>query len=101
MGDFVSTEWLAANLDRADLVIVDSTMFLPGTGRDARAEYEAAHIPGARFLDIAEVADHDHPAPHMLPSASAFGAAMEALGIGRDDLIVVYDNTPLRSAARG
>jgi len=99
--DFVSTEWLADHLGYEDLAIVDCTAFLPNSGRDAKAEFAAGHIPGARFLDIGEVADKSHPAPHMLPPAEQFGAAMERLGIGRDDRIVVYDNSPLRTAARG
>jgi thiosulfate/3-mercaptopyruvate sulfurtransferase len=99
--DLVSSEWLAERLDQPDLAIVDCSAFLPGTGRDGSSEFAEAHIPGARFLDIGEVADRSHPAPHMLPSAQAFGAAMEALGVGREDRIVVYDNSPLRTAARG
>jgi thiosulfate/3-mercaptopyruvate sulfurtransferase len=101
MDDFVSTEWLADNLGSEDLAIVDCTAFLPTTPRDAKAEFAEAHIPGARFLDIAEVADKSHPAPHMLPSAADFGAAMKRLGVGRDERIVIYDNSPLRTAARG
>ncbi len=101
MDDFVSTEWLADNLGADDLAIVDCTAFLPTTPRDAKAEFLAAHIPGARFLDIAEVADRVHPAPHMLPSAADFGAAMERLGVGKGERIVIYDNSPLRTAARG
>src|SRR5207244_7499103 len=57
--------------------------------------------PGARFLDIDELSDRQNPAPHMLPSAEEFSAAMEGLGIGREDRIVVYDNSPTRNAARG
>lgn len=100
MDDLVSTQWLAEHLADADLVAVDCSFFMPG-GRDARAEYLKAHIPGARFLDIDAVRDTSNPAPHMLPSAEAFGQAMEAIGIGRDDRIVAYDNSPVRSAARG
>jgi thiosulfate/3-mercaptopyruvate sulfurtransferase len=74
---------------------------MPASGRRGRDEYLAAHIPGARFLDIDAVRDADHPAPHMLPSANVFGEAMEKLGVGRDDRIAVYDNSPLRTAARG
>ncbi len=101
MDDLVSTAWLAEHLGEPDLVPVDCSFFLSSSGRDARAEYLAAHISGARFLDIEEVADKANPAPHMLPSADAFGQAMAELGIGRDDRIVVYDNSPLRTAARG
>ncbi len=101
MDDLVTTEWLARNLGAEDLGIVDSSAFLPTDGRDGATEFLAGHIPGARFLDIAKVADTSHPAPHMLPSAADFGAAMGTLGVGRDDRIVVYDNSPLRTAARG
>ena len=101
MDNLVSTAWLAENLHEGDLVVVDATTFMPSSGRDARAEYTAAHIPGARFLDINELSDHSAAAPHMLPPASQFGTAMEKLGIGHDDRVVVYDNSPLRSAARG
>jgi thiosulfate/3-mercaptopyruvate sulfurtransferase len=99
--DLVSTQWLAERLDEPDLAVVDCSAFLPGTGRDGVAEFAESHIPGARFLDIGEVADRSHPAPHMLPSAGAFAQAMEALGVGNDDRIIVYDNSPLRTAARG
>ena len=101
MDTLVSTEWLARNLGQPDLAIVDSSAFLPTEGRNPNAEFLDAHIPGARFLDIDEVADRSNPAPHMLPSAADFGRAMTALGVGRDDRIVVYDNSPLRTAARG
>lgn len=101
MDDLVTTKWLAEQLGAKDLKVVDASVHLPTTGRDPRAEYEQAHIPGAVFLDIEEVSDRDHPAPHMLPSARDFGEAMAAMGVGRDDRIVVYDNSDLRTAARG
>ena len=101
MDDLVTTDWLARNLCVDDLAIVDCSAFMPADKRDGAAEFLTGHIPGARFLDIAEVADKANPAPHMLPTAEAFGAAMVALGVGRDDRIIVYDNSPLRSAARG
>jgi thiosulfate/3-mercaptopyruvate sulfurtransferase len=101
MDSLVPTEWLAENLAEPDLIVVDSSWHMPASGRNGRDEYLAAHIPGARFLDIDEVSDRSHPAPHMLPDADDFGQAMERLGIGRADRIVVYDNSPLRTAARG
>jgi thiosulfate/3-mercaptopyruvate sulfurtransferase len=101
MDSLVSTEWLADHLGEPDLVIVDSSWHMPASGRSGRDEYLAAHIPGARFFDIDEVSDHSDPGPHMLPSAAEFAAAMERLGIGRDDRIVVYDNSPTLTAARG
>ena len=101
MDSLVSTDWLARHLGEPDLVIIDSSWFMPSLGRSGRDEYLAAHIPGARFLDIDEVADKSHPAPHMLPGVQQFGEAMERLGVGSDDRIVVYDNSPTRTAARG
>ena len=101
MDDLVSTRWLADNLGQPDLVAVDASFFMPSSGRDAHAEFLAAHVPGARFIDVDELSDKTNPAPHMLPSAAEFGRAMEALGVNRDDRIVVYDNSPLRTAARG
>ena len=101
MDDLVTTGWLAQQLGSTDLAIVDASLFMPNSGRDAAAEFAAAHIPGARFLDIHAVADPARPDLHMLPSAADFGAAMIALGVGRDDRIIVYDNSPLHSAARG
>jgi thiosulfate/3-mercaptopyruvate sulfurtransferase len=101
MESLVSTDWLAEHLGEAGLVVVDSSWHMPASGRNARDEYLAAHIPGARFLDIDAVSDRSNPAPHMLPTAEQFGQAMAQLGIGRDDRIVVYDNSPIRTAARG
>jgi thiosulfate/3-mercaptopyruvate sulfurtransferase len=101
MDSLVSTQWLADHLSEPDLVVVDSSWHLPATGRSGRGEYLDRHIAGARFLDIDELADKQTSAPHMLPSAEEFGRAMERLGIGRDDRIVVYDNSPVRTAARG
>ena len=101
MDSLVSTEWLATHLGQPDLAIVDSSLFMHGTGRDAAAEFHDAHIPSARFLDIDAVSDPSATSPHMLPSAQEFARAMEKLGVGSEDRIVVYDNSPLRSAARG
>ena len=101
MDSLVSTDWLAEHVGERDLVIVDASWFMPASGRSGAAEYLQAHIPGARFLDIDELSDRSNPAPHMLPSAAEFGRAMERLGIGRSDRIVVYDNSPIRTAARG
>jgi thiosulfate/3-mercaptopyruvate sulfurtransferase len=101
MDPLVSTDWLADHLGEPDLVVVDASWHMPTSGRSGREEYLAAHIPGARFLDIDELSDHADPAPHMLPGAAEFGAAMERLGVGRDDRVVVYDNSPVRSGARG
>ena len=101
MDTLVSTDWLERHLGEADVAVVDASAFLPTDGRDPNGEFLDAHIPGARFLDINVVADRTNPAPHMLPSATEFGRAMTELGVGSGDRIIVYDNSPLRTAARG
>lgn len=97
---FVTTNELAEQLGAPGLVILDATLFLPGTPRDARAEYEAAHIPGAAFLDLDTLADPADPAPHMLPPDALMTQRAQALGIDPDSRIILYDNSPIRSAAR-
>ena len=100
MNLLVSTEWLAGELGKTDIRVIDATMFLAQHGRNARAEFETAHIPGAVFFDIDEVSDLASPLPHMLPAAEKFASRMKALGLGDGSRIIVYDNSPLRSAAR-
>ena len=95
-----STEWLAGELGKPDVVVIDGSYYLPTQNRDARAEYVAAHIPGAVFFDINAVADHSTELPHMLPGPDQFGAAAGDLGISEKDTIVVYDGTGLYSAPR-
>jgi thiosulfate/3-mercaptopyruvate sulfurtransferase len=101
MDSLVSTEWLAQHLGDPALTVVDSSWFMPASGRSGAAEFLERHIPGARFLDIDEVSDRSDPSPHMVPSAAEFSDAMERLGIGSDDRIIVYDNSPIHTAARG
>ncbi len=96
----VSTEWLGAHLKDPDLRILDATAFLPGTGRDARAEYEVAHIPGARFFDIDDISDHRSDLPHMAPTTEKFMSRLRAMGVGDGHQVVVYDTHGLFSAAR-
>lgn len=86
-----STDWLADALGRADLRILDGSFHLPGSGRDARAEYARCHIPGTQFFDIDGVCDRSSPLPHMLPGADAFAETMGRMGIGSDDQVIVYD----------
>ena len=101
MDPLVSSQWLEDHLGEPGLSIVDASWHMPASGRSGGDDFRAAHIPGAVFLDVDALSDRSNPAPHMLPLADEFGAAMGALGIGRDDRIIVYDNSPLRTAARG
>ena len=96
----VETARLADRLDAPDLVILDGSMHLPTSGRNARAEYSAGHIPGALLFDIDEIADRKNPLPHMLPSTVQFASQIKKMGIGDGARIVVYDSEGLYSAAR-
>jgi thiosulfate/3-mercaptopyruvate sulfurtransferase len=100
MESLVTTEWLAAQLGARDVKLLDASAFLPGSGRDGRAEHEAEHIPGAGFFDIEEVADPGSALPHTFPPAHVFASKARAMGIGDGDRIVLYDNSPLHTAAR-
>ena len=100
MDAVVKTEWLAKHLGESDLRVVDGTWHMPQAKRDARVEFEAAHVPGATFFDIDAVSDRSTTLPHMLPPAAQFEAAVGALGIGSSDRVVVYDVRGVVSAAR-
>ena len=95
-----STDWLAGQIGKSDVAVVDGSYYLTTQKRDARAEYTAAHIPGAVFFDINAIADHSTDLPHMLPGPNQFAEAAGALGIADTDTIVVYDGSGLYSAAR-
>jgi thiosulfate/3-mercaptopyruvate sulfurtransferase len=95
-----TTDWLAGQAGKPNVVIVDASYYLPIQKRDPKAEYIAAHIPGAVFFDLNAIADASTDLPHMLPGPEQFGAAVGALGIAESDTIVVYDATGLYSAPR-
>ncbi|CAM3494692.1 3-mercaptopyruvate sulfurtransferase [Paracoccus nototheniae] len=96
----VSTDWLAAHLGDPDLRLIDASWHMPATGRDARAEYQAAHIPGARFFDIDAISDKRSALPHMAPPPEMFISRMRAMGVGDGHQVVIYDNSDVRSAFR-
>lgn len=97
---FVSAEWLEAERKKPDLVVVDGSWYLPSMKRNGRAEYLAAHIPGAVYFDIDEVKDINSTLPHMLPPPEVFALHMARLGISDGQRIVVYDGAGLYSAPR-
>lgn len=96
----VSTDWLAAHLKDPDLRVLDGTMFMAAEGRDGRKEYEAGHIPGARFFDIEDISDARSELPHMVPPVEKFMSKLRAMGVGDGHQVVVYDAKGLFSAAR-
>ncbi len=100
MDSLVTTEWLAKELGASDLRVVDATRFMGASDRDARAEYEAGHIPGAVFMDLADLVDPTDPIENMAPKAEKFASRMASLGLGDGSRIVLYDDSPMASAAR-
>jgi thiosulfate/3-mercaptopyruvate sulfurtransferase len=101
MGPLVSTEWLAAELGKPDLVIFDATKYLPNEDKDGLTEFRLAHISGARYFDIDQIADADTDLPHMVPTPGRFAKLIGALGVSNGSRVVFYDQKGLASAARG
>ena len=97
----VSTNWLAARLGTPGIMVFDTTKYLPNEARDGLTEFRLAHIPGARFFDIDDIADPDTDLPHMVPAPGRFAAKMAALGVTNDATVLFYDQKGLASAARG
>jgi thiosulfate/3-mercaptopyruvate sulfurtransferase len=95
----VSTEWLGSALGRPGLRVLDGSWYLPGSGRDAAAEYAAGHIPGAVFFDLDATSDRSVALPHMLPAPASFAEAMSELGLSDSDDIVVYDESGVNLSA--
>jgi thiosulfate/3-mercaptopyruvate sulfurtransferase len=96
----VSTAWLADHVNDPGVIVLDGSMHLPTSGRNARAEYAAEHIPGAFYFDIDEIADKSVPLAHMLPSSAQFDEQVGRMGIGNATRVVAYDSEGLYSAGR-
>lgn len=96
----VSTAWLADHLADPDLRILDGTWFMPNSGKDAKAAFEKAHIPNARFFDIDAIADTRSPLPHMAPLPERFISRLRAMGVGDGHQVVIYDQSGIFSAPR-
>ncbi len=100
MQSLISTEQLAAILDDANVVVIDASMHLPAAERDARAEYLAGHIPGARFMDLASLKDETSAVPSALPRPEQLAERLAGVGATPDSRIVFYDDSAIRTAAR-
>ena len=96
----VSTDWLAEHLYDSELRILDASWYLPAENRDPQAEFNAEHIPGARFFDIEDISDHRSDLPHMAPPIEKFMSRVREMGVGDGHQIVIYDGSGLFSAAR-
>jgi thiosulfate/3-mercaptopyruvate sulfurtransferase len=95
----VSTEWLAAHLDDANLRVVDvrGKVLPAGTPGNRyfakRDDYDARHVRGAVFVDwTSDIIDPDDPIPTQVAPPDRFAALMLALGIGDATNVVAYDD---------
>jgi thiosulfate/3-mercaptopyruvate sulfurtransferase len=100
MDDLLSTDWLAEHLGEPNLVILDASSHLPAANRDAAAEFAAAHIPGARFLDLASWTDPGSEVPSAIPNAAQFAERLQQLGIGAVERVVIYDESAVKTSSR-
>jgi thiosulfate/3-mercaptopyruvate sulfurtransferase len=98
VSNLVSTEWLSSHLD--EVLVLDCSWHLPAAKRDARAEFETAHIAGAQFFDIDAISDKATTLPHMLPTPEFFAAEVSKLGATNTSKVICYDSVGLFSAAR-
>lgn len=105
----VDTQWLADRLGDPALRVFDCTTYLlyeTGTGRPYRIEsgrrdYEAAHIPGAGFLDLqGELSDREGRFNFTMPAAADLAARLAAKGVGGDSRVVLYARRNMQWATR-
>jgi thiosulfate/3-mercaptopyruvate sulfurtransferase len=94
----VSTEWLAARLGASEVRVVDvrGKVLPPGSKPRylaKRADYDAAHLPGAVFVDwTVDIVDPSDPVPAQIARPQAFADTMAKLGIGDATMVVAYDD---------
>lgn len=86
----VTADALASGIERAVIVHV---------ARE-QADYDAGHVPGARFLPLSAVATERNGVPNMLPPPAEVRAAFEALGVSDDSRVVLYGDLGGLAAAR-
>jgi len=97
----ISTDELARIMGSKNVKIIEAGFDMPGSKPPlAREKYLQAHIPGAVFFDIDDIADKSTSLPHMIPSAEEFADAVGKLGIGSEDRVIVYDRDGLKFAPR-
>ena len=85
---------------KPNIIIFDSSYFLPNTGISAIDDYNNEHIEDAVFFDIDKISDPNNDLPHMFPTSDIFETQMQKLGLNNNDVVIIYDNSPLLSSAR-
>ncbi len=98
----VSADWLQNAVTQDNVRVLDAT-WVPPFLKDrlgGRALYAEAHIPGASYFDIDEIADRQSGLKHMLPNADQFAAQVGALGISNASHVIIYDQNGFFASAR-
>ena len=96
----ISVAELADRLDDADVVVCDVRFYLADHGQ-GRREYDAGHIPGARFVDLhTELAGGPGGGRHPLPELGDFVAVLKRAGVGPGTQVVAYDSAGGAIASR-
>lgn|SRR5680860_1041999 len=96
----VTTDWLAENLTRKNLVLLDASMARV-IGREPIVYDEPVFIPGARKCDLeADFCDLDSPMVHAFPTEEQFTREAQKLGINADSIVIIYDNQGVYSSPR-
>ena len=88
----VNVKWLNSRLLSPNIRVIDASWHLPSSGRNAREEYAAKHIPDAQFFDIDDCIDKTSPYIHMMPTVKEFEEYVGKLGINNHTHVIVYDN---------
>jgi thiosulfate/3-mercaptopyruvate sulfurtransferase len=96
----VSAEWLAERISDPAIRVLDASLHLPAANRDPRAEFKDEHIKGAGFLDLASLVDRDSSVPAALPTRAQVIERLASLGVTPDDMIILYDDSAIRTSAR-
>ena len=98
--EFIATpEWLAENLDRPDLRVVDVRWRIDGS---ARTLYGTGHVPGATWIDWREAVTSVPAGANtfLLASPDHMAESMGRAGIGDGTSVALYDDTLGFYAAR-
>ena len=101
----IETDWLAEHLRDPAITIVDMRGYVQirnepdgsqiSTYSEARADFDASHIPGAVYLDwTSDIVDTDDPVPAQVTGPEKMKKMMEFAGIGDDTRVIAYDNHP-------
>jgi len=92
----VTTDWLAENLVRDDVKVLDGTWVLPSD----EPNLSQGFIPNAQIFDIDKIADLSSDMTHMRPTAEIFAKVISAMGIESSDHVICYDRHGLFSSPR-